>query len=678
MDWFFFMAAAVPLVFTPRLTFNCFGLPQTVALGLLSATGLLLGVAHGWVPIGAPSILSIIFLAYILLSGLWAFPPHNARKELGLQVPLQVFFLICLAYLTPRGMQVAAVAMTIAAGLVCLYANLQTHECDPFFNNAAKRGGAINRAIGTIGNPNFLAGYIAATFWLGWYAAASVEWGLLIIPVFMAYVLFKTGSRAGQFAIVGSTAFFLLTAAAYGHLPEKIANFEYDQKMFLHLTLSMGFLAGFFIVYLLKFNWETFWRKKIDPFGPQVWYATFRYRLCYILPALWMIAKKPIFGWGPRAYRREIYAFQAKVNDKYPDFLDPHRYITQQPRRVHNDYLEHVVEYGLFGSLIFFSIIGSVYYLGFSHLAGLEGKEFWLMLTLLSSVTSVLLDGVWFFPLRLATNSMPFYLSMAMVVRTSGIPMYHTESGWRYVLILVLLVACVGFLWHFQIKRWLASFFFIRFMEHQDGMAKSYFMWKCLKYAPRDSIYRTHSLIGTMGIDPVLANHHAAKLIEFFDGMTPYHQSLLNAALARTYDTHVLDEAEIFAKEAHYLQPHWDAPKKMLEQLSVSCIYKGGQSSMKQVNEGTQWKLKTLMQRKEVIQMQKAVLQKDIEKLETEEQLAEAVLQNALLMEKRRLNVPNDWTYNVEAGRFENPSSPPGGGSGIAQAAANKQSTQNV
>jgi len=547
MIWILIAMTMTPLIFCPRTLFNGFGLPQTLALGLLSAMGIIVGVASGISPaIGPPTYLSIMFFMSIILSFIHTNPIHSGKKELGLQGSLFLAFILFASYITFDAMKWIALSSTIAMCLCTVYARMQTLEVDPFFPNTMKAGGKVTNAIGTIGNPNFLASYLAGTIWLSVYASLSLHFALLVITGLGIFILYKTGSRAGQFGILGSFWFFVLVSAYFNKLP------MYNNIIF-NLGLGLTTTGLLIICLLFKINWKTFFYKEIDPKGEQVWYASFRYRVCYWVIALKMIAKKPIFGWGLWSYRKYVYSTQADMNDKDNSFLDPNRYLTPQPREVHNDFLEHMVEYGLFGFLLFSIFVGSIYYCGFNFLMASEGKTFFLMLILLCGLTSVLIDAIFFFALRLAPTAINFWIFCGAIISLSYVEGRVVFSNVWVALFVGMLLA--GFIYECIFKRTMASYHFVKHNISQDQSEKGMRLAKAIEWAPHDSIFRTFASVGCFDHFPTLSIVHSMKMVEHFDGMTPLWQAFYNIGLAVTKVRNWYEFSELYLKNSHYLLP---------------------------------------------------------------------------------------------------------------------------
>lgn len=656
MEWIFILLCLVPVVFCPKKLFNGFNLPQTVALSTLSAAGLTLGVAEGKFSNATPSVFIYMFLFYIFLSTLWTYPSHNGRKEFGLQASLLLVYILGCAFIERSTINAVAITTSAVLGFNLIYANAQTHLVDPFFPNQIKAGGAPDRPIGTIGNSNFFSSYLSSAIWLSIYAAFSFHKTILIIPAFAIFMVYKAGCRAGQLAVFGSLTFFVLVGSYYDVIP--------GGDFLFHALLATIITFFFFSFVLLVTNWDAFINKEIDPKGKQVWWATLRFRYCYILSALRMIKRKWLFGGGLWSYRVGVYAAQAEINDKDPNFLNPRRYLTPQPREVHNDWVEHVVEYGIFGFSLFLGFVVSTYYCGFNYLSRTVGtNDFFFMLILLSGFTSVLINAVFFFGLRMPSTGVMFWLNAACIVAISGKSVRVFDFGFFTV---VFVAMCLGvFLWYCVIRRTFASHYFSKYMTSKDPVKKHDALLKTLQYAPYDTIYRTHAALAIQQFDPIVSNLHATKMLEHFDGMTPLNIMLLNVALSRAKGAKsIIDEAVAYLKTSHWLLPTFKPTNDLLSKKGIGgkSKYLGGQCDMKISDETVIWKARAFMEARGKAQLNVQLLDEQIRNLSLQRenfvlqvQLANSNLEATLIHEKKRLNLPDDWVFDPVHGEFLNP-----------------------
>jgi len=650
MEWAFVCLALIPAVFCPRVLFNAFALPQGLAVSLLSTASVVVGVWRGMICLSTPIHLLFLFLIYFVLASFRTDPIHNAKKEFGLQVPFFLLFLILPGYVNPLSVKGFILTVTIVSGLICLYANGQTKMFDPFFPNDIKQGGPKDNAIGTIGNPNFLSAYLSGCFWLTVYAGVNYDHTYWIVSLFILWIIYRTGSRAGQLAIVGSVVFLVLAVAYKGWVP--------NSDFIFNLGLASVILVAIFVFFLFKINWQTFWYKPMDPNGQRIWYSSFRYRLCYWLVAVHLLKERWLWGWGPWSYRKEVYRGQAELADKYPGFLDRDRYVTPQPRECHNDWLEHLFEFGVVGAGIFFSFVGVVFWYGIQIVDGSFSN-----LLLLTNLVAIIIDATFFFALRIPGSAIQFWGTCIIITGLSGKGVYHSFAipNWMLVIIILMLILVV---WEFVSKRVMASYYFMRSMYH-NGTDRYVLLMRALEFMPYDSLMRTHATIITSDYAPVVSQLHASKMLEHFDGQTPRWAALYNYALTWLKGYHYFfDIMTFYLKASHYVLPYFKPTKQLLEgkgSISLKSQYIGG-ATMRILDEVTLWKIRTFISNRDSLNKDVHILNQEIEKIkiqiqnvQTQMQLAMANVENLVLFEKKKMNIPDNWFFDANDGIFKDP-----------------------
>lgn len=109
----------------------------------------------------------------------------------------------------------------------------------------------------------------------------------------------------------------------------------------------------------------------------------------YIPPAIELWKEHPLFGTGPWSYRNQVYEAQARIakRDKkyFKNYRDP------KPRRVHNEYIEMLVDFGLIGWTI------HAVFAWMTLREGIRKGEIELVCLLIA----ILVNAVFFFPFRL-------------------------------------------------------------------------------------------------------------------------------------------------------------------------------------------------------------------------------------------------------------------------------------
>ncbi|HTB33646.1 MAG TPA: hypothetical protein VK842_02175, partial [bacterium] len=157
---------------------DAYVLPQRLGLGL-AALLILLSQAHPKAPQGPVWRLGLAWLAWRLLCRLLA-PGPGTLGWLADQAPLWALFLGASFSLgDPRSVGYFARALGLALGLEALYGILGALGWDPF-SGAALDLGFNGRAYGSLGNPDFLGG-----------------WLVLLLPLALAAALTACGRLRG-------------------------------------------------------------------------------------------------------------------------------------------------------------------------------------------------------------------------------------------------------------------------------------------------------------------------------------------------------------------------------------------------------------------------------------------------------------------------------------------------
>ncbi len=84
---------------------------------------------------------------------------------------------------------------------------------------------------------------------------------------------------------------------------------------------------------------------------------------------------------------------------------------------------------------------------------------------------------------------------------------------------------------------------------------------------------------------------------------------------------------------------------------------------MREIGEAELWKIRTFITKMEstnkscmLLGKEQERLQLEIEKCQKEVELAKANVENIVLYEKKRMNIPDNWIFHAEEGVFKDPS----------------------
>lgn len=661
MEWMLYLIVLVPMFFLPTITWDIFTLPQTTLLALLSVVGIAgLGVlTEGQLSVSLPVLLSLMLVFYMSLNTLWTEVLDGARKEFILQFSFLIVFILA-AHSDIVIINKVLIVAYCASFLIQLYTLGQVFGIDWIFphrlregfksgvtdssvsnSSSSGSGSTIDcRPIGTIGNTNFFSSYVIVLFWIGIYLGIAVTPFFLIGNGLFIFLLYKTGCRGAWLGLLGSGYVFILLLALTGYTSKF---FGYYNNLFTGGIIYIGFIFCCGVIYWLVSDWKKINGTKIDhtkdegrlnPNKARI--ATLRYRLSYWRAGWELFKAKPFQGNGLRSYRKLVYYAQAKINDKNPDYLHPFRYITAQPRECHNDWLEDLVELGIAGVIVRFGLIGSVFYFGISSLLSTGNIQ---LLCLLSVMVACCIHSIFFFGLRLPSTGMIFWLVSGFVIVLSNVPtrVFIVEPWIFFLLIPIFGVLC----WETTIKASIASYFFMKFNKGETSEVKEKYCLLTIKWAPDETIYTTHAMIGHMKNAPQIAYKFAEQMWSKFDGMTPgwiMHYNMGNAA-------EISGNKELAHRHyatSYRLLPYFEPAIEKLKYLERFIPFpdKGGEQ-MKQVSEEA--KLNVLL------------LHQKMQTLERDTELLRGQVQIFIMRESSKLNIPEDHHYALDEGMFLSP-----------------------
>ena len=76
---------------------------------------------------------------------------------------------------------------------------------------------------------------------------------------------------------------------------------------------------------------------------------------------------------------------------------------------------------------------------------------------------------------------------------------------------------------------------------------------------------------------------------------------------------------------------------------------------MREVAKEVFWRVRSMIGEREKTMLEEQLLRTQLDNVRLRRESAFLATQNALLDEKRRLNIPNDWVYDADKGTFNDP-----------------------
>ena len=674
-DWILlsivFTMIATPVVFAPLKLFDGYILPQMAMAAIGISVALIFYICNGVYAVTATSFLALFYFVYWMTTNSWSTINHSSIKDVPLIFATAFVFIIAITLFSNDtntvgvSLGVFSIAMFTAFygigqkflfdplfperlnSMEGFYRDKKVDEIHPSFRNKRFRDG---RSISTIGNTNFACGFFISTLPFVFYLSFTVSSYFMLGVIPLLVVIVFTRSRNGALSLLAASLFLIVLASIKGLTLELLSWFYFDMnglKLFV-TELVVGLILLQCYIYL-KSNkvFEKLAEEgnrlndllEIEHFDNEHSISTLRFRLRYWKAAVVLIKKRPISGFGLRTYRREVYGAQGKLHEQDGKFLGK-QYQTPQPRECHNDFLENFVEGGLAGGFVIIVLISIVFYHGMTYLMlASEFKDVMLMILLLSSMIAFVINTFFAFPLRLASSAMNFWLSLALVesVSIKTVVIYASANGYLVVLVVLGLIAM---LWESVFKPNLSNYYFTRYNFVKDIKKKERCIQKAIAYQPRDTIPRTHALLGYIDAFPDEASIHASVSKYHYDGMVPAWTVAFNSGLMKKIKKDYTEAVRLFSESLFYF-PRFVAAKLEIDKIWHLMPYPKRSMIMKQISEEAGSAIK--------------YYQEQINTLKEGAQKNELIIGQIILSEKLRLNVPESFLYEMKAGQFLSP-----------------------
>lgn len=302
-----------------------------------------------------------------------------------------------------RGVQRLYVFSALGGTVVALIVVLQWAGHDPLlFGGYQIDWGAMvarMRLYATFGNPNFVAGFLIGTAFLG--AALAIHsarlivrtaWGAAVLAMLVAIT--ATGSR-GAWIGLGAGLVAAIVVLRFesrrppGGDPSKSAAFPKSETLRYGMVCLGIFLPG----------WQLL----------NIWLRHVEGRV-FLWRAAWpMLIEHPIFGGGWATFQLRFLDLQARCLAAHPDMV---RHWTNT-RQLHNDLLQFVLETGVLGLFAWGWLLWSyVKCLRDSHLAT-RGARLWLAASA-GGTTAILTDSLFNFQFAVPPTLMLLFTLLAV------------------------------------------------------------------------------------------------------------------------------------------------------------------------------------------------------------------------------------------------------------------------
>ena len=316
-------------------------------------------------PSGPAATALCAYLLLLTFSCAWSDNAEDSIRDLPRWWTLFYFFLVCQRV----DLVLAVEAVFLPAPFVATYGLVQQWlGIEPFWQpvrEVLKARKKATRLYSWLGNSNYTAAYLVPCFFAGCYLAASTSlwWIAGLVPVWLA--IGWSQCRAAWLA----TIFGLVVA---------------DMIFLWHPLLMLLGLVALLAVAMISIQ-------RIEPtIG----------RYYYIRTCIRLFKRAPLFGWGPRVFRRQYFEEQARMNEADPEILGtirkPGKNTFPIGKRAHCDHFETLAESGLLGYALF-----AMFYV--SVISGASD------VLLLAGVVAGLTNALFFYSLRTGATALPFF-----------------------------------------------------------------------------------------------------------------------------------------------------------------------------------------------------------------------------------------------------------------------------
>ena len=250
-----------------------------------------------------------------------------------------------------------------------------------------------NLPVGTIGNTNYLGCY-------------------LLFPIFASIALFSNPRtcRHVRFGIIPSSFLLLVSALVLSRARASWLGFGVGFTLWVFLTVPRKTFIVVALLGSLGMLVAILWFPHVAKDWTET--NTLGYRAKYWRASIELSKQNPMFGTGFGSYRNLVYAAQAKLGQKDPDFWKG--YVAPKPRHVHNDYLESLNDGGLLYAVTFWGFIFWILRNSFRKGSNRAQVAIWC------GLIAILVSALFFFPMRLVDTYALFFVQLGALCSESS------------------------------------------------------------------------------------------------------------------------------------------------------------------------------------------------------------------------------------------------------------------
>jgi len=446
---------AVPVVFIPQFMRDGFGIPKVALNRVLCSLVFVLWAAKKSIskePVRL-TLLSYISAVFVLFAGLatilstdttvsfYGLCPYYEWGFINIFACLLLFIVVADTFNMYKAPSIVSI-IYVTAAVVSAYGIIQILGVDMYY----KATYSFNRIFSTMGNPNFLAGWLIMVFPIilaGYFAASGKNRMLFLILFLMLCVnLGMTLSRAGFIAGTIAVAVVLI-AAGKEHL-------KMQKNWWLILFIAVFFI---FVIFLGS-------RKGLDDFEGNKSLIAERVGVIADLSessasaryetwktAVKMFKNNILSGVGPNMFQ---YIFPKYETLKFAQITGGN----SVSNYAHNTFLQVASTMGIFGLMAYLLLWGSAILAGLKKVIASEGKEKLFFAGLLASLTALLVFLQFHFFMN--ETMLYFWVFLGVLSAVKKPKKILLNKGLR-ILIFVFSLFVAGFYWNIAVRNVIAD-----------------------------------------------------------------------------------------------------------------------------------------------------------------------------------------------------------------------------
>ncbi|MGD2127507.1 MAG: O-antigen ligase family protein, partial [Desulfobacteraceae bacterium] len=459
----FILALLVPVFVLPGLLDNVFNTPKTllmlVGASVMLAIYAITFLAGRPVPVSKVSTPKIL-LFLILLNFFSFFYTRNYYYTVVASVMnitgLLIFYFVSL-YVDGKKAFCLMMIIALSGLLVSVETWLQFFNIFILFKGV--RPGAM--LMGTIGNSNFLGGYLIFPLFAMVGLIFLLKGKCRLIPlglfIFMLSAFLFSRARAGWMGFFLSLPIFLLVM-------KRIHKISVAGYLRSHPKQVVAYVAVLSVLLMTLWSLAPKRFQSMMQFSHVTESETLRLRIQkYYRASFWLFKQNPLFGTGLWSYRNGVYKAQAEINRVDGNFFK--NYPEPKPRRVHTDYLEILNDGGLIAAAALLLFFVMVMRHGWAVIRNeeIDSRDRVIAATAFCSLMAIMLAAFFFFPFRINSTLFMTVLMMGLVegiyLRNHALigatPAWKSEM--RFLLIPIVLLLLTGLVWFGGIRPFVAE-----------------------------------------------------------------------------------------------------------------------------------------------------------------------------------------------------------------------------